>query len=904
MRERDEGFWERLRPWRTRAEIRSDVDEEIAFHLDMRTEELMGEGMDVDEARREALREFGDVERGRRDMERGDIRLRRRRRAAVWMEDVRQDVGFALRTLRKRPRFAAVIVLTLALGLGAATAMFSVVDGVLLKPLPVEDEGRVVVVWEHDRARDFPHMPLSYAAVGDLRQAARSLDGVGAVPSDGLSEWTMDRDGAPVQVGAAVVTGDFFSVLGLRPEVGRLLRPGDDVTGAGRVMVLSHAAWRRHFASDPEVVGRSVRLSVDGGAYTIVGVAPAGFDYPRGVDVWTPVVPLYSQEGQGPGGQGPRALERGGVPFLDVVARLAPGATLEGARREIDAVLAEHPERHGAEDEVVVRTLPEVLVGDVRPALLILFAAVGVLLLIACVNVAGLLLIRGLGRRRELAVRAALGAGRARTIRQLTTESILLGLAGWLLALIFAYGALDAVMALTPAELPRADEVGLDVRAVGFALVLALAASLLFGLFPALSTTGGESAASLRAGGRTDGPDRRSRLLGHGLVAGQVALTLTVLAGAGLLVRSLARLQALEPGFATEQLYLAELTGPNAKYPDPADYWATLDRIVAGTEALPGVAAVAPVLTAPFPGDLAVEMSFTADGQTAEAAEGNPWLNYEFATEDLFEALGLEVVAGRPVTESDGADAEPVVVVNETLARMLRSDGTAVGKRIKWGSPDAPGPWRRVVGVVADVRYRTFREVRPSVYVPAEQGIPVKPGRLAVRAAAEPEAWSRPLRAAVANVDPDMDIVGVTRMTELMDGPLARPRFNAVLLGLLAALAVLLSAVGIYGTIAFYVGRRRREMGIRMALGASTADVRRLVLRQGALLGGVGVGLGLLGSIAAMRLLRSLLFEVSPTDPIALSAAGALLFAVALVAAAGPARRAGRADPARTLQVE
>lgn len=813
------------------------------------------------------------------------------------MSELRQ----AFRQLAKHPGFTIVAVLTLALGIGATTAVFTVVDAVLLRPLPVRDQDRLLVAWQVDRARGDAQFlfPFYYQDYEAARVRTRTLTDVAALPRHGPSQWVAQDGERDLVIGGVPVTGEFFRVLSAQAAAGRLLEPRDDVRGAGMAVVLSYGAWQREFGGTPDLVGQTIE--VVGRNATVVGVAPRGFDYPRGTDLWVPALAWWNPDVAG--GLDPRSR----FVELVLVARLAPGAAPEQARAELEVIAAgvrlERPAPIAGQMAVVTAPLQDVLVGEVRPVLLLLAAAAGLLLLIAGGNVAGLLLVRGLDRRRELAVRTALGAGRGRITRQLLTETLLLGIAGGVLGVLLAGWGVGALLALAPPELPRIGEISVDGRALGFATLVSLLSAMAFGLLPALGVSALSPAASLSGGDRAVGAGGSARRTRHALVIGQIALTLVVLSGAGLLLKSLARLNALEPGFRAERLVLLEMAAAGGWTYETNEhrqlFWRLLDRV----RALPGVVAATAVTTRPFSGSGGIDIVFTAEGQDAVAADANPWLNYEGAEPDYFRTLGLTLLGGRTFTAADRGDSPPVVIVNETMARQTWPNADAVGKRIRWGRPDSDQPWITVVGVVGDTRYRTFQEVRPTVYVPWEQGIPVNPYHLLVRSRTTAPVVPA-VRRVLKEIDPSLVLQAATPMEEVLAQPLARPRFQTLLLGLLAGMGLLLSAVGLYGVVSYAVSARTRELGLRVALGAKHGDVVGLMLRGAAALAGGGIAFGLAGAAVGTRLLRRLLFQVEPLDPATFAGVTIVLVVVALLAAFVPARRAARVDPLEALRHE
>jgi putative ABC transport system permease protein len=871
-------------------DVRGDVEEELSFHLEMRTQQLIERGLPPEDARAEALRRFGDPERVQRECEQvGDegerVRRRRERFGAF-----RQDLHYAVRSLRKQPSFALVAVLTLALGIGAATAMFSVVNGVLLRPLPVAEQERVMVMWGEQPARDFPHMPFLHSMFEEYAEQNRAFETLAGIDYNGAWPRAMRDGDRTVTITGTWVTGDFFRTLGVVPALGRMLLPEDDVPGAAPAMVISYNFWQRHFGGDQSAIGREFRWNDQN--FAVVGVMPRGFEYPRGAEFWTPLAPIRSV-----------VMET----HLDLVGRLRPGVTLEQARADVDAFLqrtdAERPPMlQGLRP--VVTPLPDLIVGEVRPVLLILTAAVLLVLLIACINVANLLFIRGSARVQELAIRTAMGADRGRIVRQLLTESGVLAVLAGAMGVVLAYVAVRGLVALAPPEVPRLESVRLDAAVLAFAAAVTLGTALLAGLAPALWSSVGNPSTTLRSGARVGSGTTRVRRVRQALVAGQIALALLVLVGAGLLLRSLANLQRVDLGFPRESLLIATLSLPPDKVGSRQEHLALLDEAIERARALPGVGAVTSVTRPPFSGPGGWDAPYTGEGQPTEAREANPVLNLELAGAEHFATLGIPIVRGRAFTDQDREDAAPVAIVSEAVARRTWPGEDPIGKRIKLGGPESPMPWHTVVGVVEDIRYRELVTPRPSIYFPVRQfGGPV-PMSLGLRTQVDAASVVPALRSALLQVDPDLQLVEAAPLTQLLAAPLARPRFSAALLSVFAGLALVLAAVGIYGVMAAYVRQRWHEFGVRMALGAGAGDVRRLVLGQGLLLALVGAGLGAVAALAGTRVLSAVLFGVSPTDPLTFAGVATVLLLVALAACYLPARRATQVDPMVSLRAE
>ncbi len=876
----------------------ADVDDELEFHFAMRMDDLVRRGLPEEEARRRAGREFGDVDGVRRELEEiGRARLRRERRARGW-ESLGQDARLAARALLRSPGFAAVAALTLALGIGASTAMFSVLDGVLLRELPVRDPDRVAVLWTRAPARDSDHLPLTYRELAALRERGRAFAAVEGVAYQGAHEQVLLDAGRPLALHATWVTGGFFPLLGVVPARGRTLLPSDDVPGAAPVVVISHGLWQRRFGGDPAAVGHVFEWN--GRRFTVVGVMPRGFEYPRRAEVWAPVLPAF-----------PATLEAGAHPaevmVFDAVGRLRPGVTARRAGEEAAAFLrSTDPQRPPALRGMkpVLTPLPERVAGDARATVWAAVAAVGLLLLIACVNVANLLLVRGSARTQELAVRSALGAGRGRLVRQLLTESGVLALLGGVLGVALAWGAVRVLVALAPPELPGREMIGVDARVLLFALAATAAAALLAGLLPAFLSARGDAGGWLRGAGRGASAGRGAQALRHGLVVGQVSLAIVVVAGAGLLVRSLLALQGAEMGFNGERLLVLETTLPPGVVPERAGQVALQEEMVARVGALPGVAAAAALPRPPFSGEGGWTAMYSGEGQTAEAQAANPWVNFEVVGPEYFRTLEIPLRHGRAFGAQDRDGAPPVAVVSEAVARHAWPGADPIGRRVKLGPPDAPGEWHTVVGVVGETRYRELADPQPSLYLPVRQFAGPVPMTLAVRTRGDPAAVVPRIRGALRQTHPELLLVGGGSMRQLLAEPLARPRFGTLLLGTFAAITLLLAAVGLYGVMAATVRQRTREIGIRLALGARVEEVRGLVLRQGMRLAVLGCALGTAGALVGARALRSMLFGIRPTDPVTFAAVVGLILAVAALACCLPALRASRVDPASALRAE
>ena len=794
-----------------------------------------------------------------------------------------------MRSQRRTPGFTLTAILTLALGIGLSTAVFTVAHALLLRELPVADQDRIVLLSGRTADGRIEGYPLGFEQAREFGQGSEAFTNVGFFGYEGAAAQTLLDAGQTLRLRRALVSGGFFDVLGARPALGRALGADDDVRGAEPVAVLSHRAWQDRFGGAADVLGTRIPLHESGITYTVVGVMPRGLDMPGGVDFWAAIVPSTAEET---------------LPMLAYypIARLAPGATAERASAELTAFFQRAAAPPGAPVlEGAVETLPERVIGDTRAAVLAFAAAAALLLLITCINVANLLLVRGLARVREMAVRAALGAGRARMAAQLLAENATLALAGGLLGLAVAAGAVRLFVLLAPADLPRVDEISLSAAALGGALGITTVAMLLFGLAPAVLTSRVELQQMLRSGARQSAGGG-SRLAAEGLVAIQVALAVVVLSAAALIGRSLIALERAELAFDPSQLVIAELALRADEYDTPARQVAMLEQLLPALEALPEVQAATPVVAVPYSGTHGWDGRPQAEGQSAEAAAANPLLNMEVVAPGYFSTVGTPIVRGRGFTDGDREGAPRVVIVSESAARAYWPDENAIGKRLVMGRPDNAFT---VVGVVPDTRYRDLRDARPSIYFPLRQSFfPFAPTNLVIRANGSPGAVVPALRRTIEMTVPGVTLASAAPYDAFLARPLAQPRLNATLLAMFAAAALVLAAIGLFGVLATMVRQRTREFGVRMALGATAGDVRRMVIRRGMALAVVGTTLGVLGALWANRLLSALLFEISPTDGVTLAAIVAVLLAAAALASALPARASTRIEPVAALRTE
>ena len=803
------------------------------------------------------------------------------------MRSLARDIRYGLRVLWKNPGFAGVAVLVLALGIGANTAIFSVVNAVLLEPLPFSEPSRIVYLPHVPPPEIFPgrkYFSVSPANYFDWKSQndvfeSMSIYGGSSVPLTGL--------GRPEDVPAGYVSSEFFSVLGVRPLLGRTFARGEDESGQ-RVVVLSEQLWKSRFGGSASAVGGSVNLG--GRSHTIIGVIPAEAAFPEDARLWLPLQ-FTAEE---------KAIR--GIHDFEVIARLKGGVDVGRARAQMNAIAARLAAQYPKDNKgwgAAVLPLHEALVGDVRLALLVLLGAVGFVLLIACANVANLVLAKTVGRRKEIAVRTALGASRGRIVLQLFVETILLSLAGGLLGLLLAGVGVKLIVGFLGAQLPRVADVAVDAPVLAFTLGLSLVTGALAGLLPGWRLTRANPNEALKQGGRSEA-DAGNPAVRNALVAAEVALALMLMVGAGLLIRSLGKLRGVDPGFDPRSVLRVLVSIPESRYATPESRTAFYDRVLERVRALPGVDAAGAMNTLPLTAGGSTQ-PVAIEGRPAVDLSEQPEVAVRVLTPGALRALRVPVRRGRDFTAADAATSQPAILISETMARRFWPGEDAVGKRLTLSF--YPGVLRQVVGVVGDVKLRGLALAEPiaAVYVPHSQ-MPLSWMSLVVRTKVPPRSLVSAVAAAVQRIDPDQPVTGAGTMEEHLGESLSHARFTMLLLAVFAALALALSAVGIYSVLAYGVRRRTREIGIRMALGAQAADVVRMVVLQGMRPALIGLAVGLAGSLAFGRALASLVYGVSPTDPLTFAGVSILLALVALAACALPARRATRVDPTEALQ--
>lgn len=812
------------------------------------------------------------------------------------METLLQDVKFAIRTLRRRPGFAAVTIATLALGIGANTALFSVVRSVLLKPLPYAEPDRVVVVWSSWVG--WERTWVSEPEFLDYRRDVESFEEVGAYT---IGAGNLTGDGNPERVGLAAVSAGVFRVLGVDPLMGRVLSEDDDLPGRADLAVISHALWQRRFGGDPDVVGRTIEL--DGQVRTILGVMPPDFRLPEEyraqvpTDVWVPI----GIDAAAPGGRGAH--------YLFSVAHLRDGASLSTAQAEVDRLVAGWVEAGFVDPTADFRTVlvpaDEEILGATRPTLWLLLGAVGLVLMIACANVANLLLGTSAARRREIAVRAAIGAGRRRIVRQLLSESLVLSAIGGLVGLLLAASTTSLIARVAPPGIPRIGEVGLDSGVLLFTLVLTVAAAAFFGMGPALLFSGGPLASGLTDGGRAGSAGPSRHFLRRALVVGEVALSLVLVIAAGLMLRTMAELYRIDLGFSTDGVLTMQASLPVADYPTPADVTSFLVELEERVEAVPGVRHAGATRLLPLTGTIG-DWGIQLEG--AENPEDGYQADWQVVTPGYLEAMSIRILRGRGLTDADRIDTTPVAVISERMARELWEGQDPIGRRYRIGGEE--GPFFTVVGIAASVKHnRVTEDPRIEMYMPHQQfelvnGNPPRTMTLVVAAEGDPLALVAPIREQFRQLDPNLPPAQIRTLEQVADRALAQPRIAMVLLGAFALLALVLAAIGIYGVISQAVVERRRELAIRLALGAEAGSLLRMVLWDGLRLSVVGIAGGLLAAVALTRLMSALVYGVGTLDAATFIAVPVLLTLVAVLASGIPGWRASRLDPVEALNAE
>ncbi|HEY6465353.1 MAG TPA: ABC transporter permease [Candidatus Acidoferrales bacterium] len=878
----------RLRSWVgalfRRSRMERQLDDELRFHIETHTDDLMRSGLSRGEAARQARLAFGGVDRAKEEC--------RDATGASFVESLLQDTRFGLRMLRKNPGFTAVAVLTLALGIGANAAIFSVVDAVLLRPLAYNDADQLVTILHYGTG---PIGPANYL---DYRDQSTSYTAMGAA-----EYWSPNLTGveSPEHLIALHITQNMLPLLGARPQLGRLFAEGEDHTGSDHEVILSYGLWQRRFSGDRNVLGKTIVL--DGSSYSIVGVMPADFHF---APFWATHAELWA-----PLSLEARAHDRGGN-SLRLFARLKAGVTLDQARAEMATITARlEKEYPGTNTDIQVVPLKEKVVGNIQTPLLVLLGAVGFVLLIACANVAHMLLARAAARQKELAVRTALGARRSRVIRQVLTENLLLAAMGGSLGLLLAYAGTRALVALSPADIPRVESVSIDSGVVVFLLVITALTSIAFGLVPALRASHVNLTDTLKENSRVSSDGVRRNRLRSILVASEFALALTLLIAAGLMIRTFIALESVDPGFSPHGVLSMIVPVAGSNEADPGRRAIFYSQMIERVRSLPGVESAAGINHLPIAGDL-WDRTFLIEGRPKPGPADLPDAIYRVATPGYFQTMSIRLLQGRDISKLDTASAPPVVVINETMARTYWPNQNALGRHIAF-TTDKNLRWMTVIGVVKDPMLHDWTgKPYPELYVSAFQdtdflgltGARADYITLVVRTAGDPAAITSSVKSAIWSFDRNLPITNVLTMDDVVAQANAQPRFEMLLLSVFAGVALLLAAVGIYGVMSYAVSRRTHEIGIRISLGASRGNVLLLVMRQGAVLAIVGLSAGLALALFLARLMTKLVYGISPNDPLTFVSVAALLFIVSLLACYVPARRAMRVDPVTAMRCE
>lgn len=811
------------------------------------------------------------------------------------MDALLKDLRYAARVLWNNPGFSAVAIVALALGIGANTAIFSVVNAVLLRPLPVVQPERIVAVHDQFTAIGLPSIGVSAPDYADITRRTDIFEKTAVTSGANFNLTASDQ---PERLAGSMVTASFFPLFGVKPIAGRWFLPEEDRPGANRVIVISQGMWARLFASDPHLPGRTV--SLNGMNYTVAGIMPESFRFPaRRVEIWTPIA--FTPRQLDP-------VDERGHQWLQMFARLRPGVSVDQAqaamRVEAKRFAAQYPNNFPKDSGWGIQVAPLLseIVGNTRKAVLTLLGAVAFVLLIACANVANLMLARASARYREIAIRTAIGASRLMIARQLLTECVLLALIGGGLGVLLAVWGIDLLRLVGPKNLPRLDEVSVDGWVLAFTFVISTAAGLLFGLAPALQSSRTDLHESLKEGGRSGTVNVYRQRLRAGLVISEVALVLVLLVAAGLMIRSFARLGQVQPGFDPNNLLTMHLSLPASKYAKEARMAAFYEDAVKHIRRLPGVEAASAIANLPLSGGLS-SASFLIKARPVNAGESAPHADVQSATADYFRAMRIPLLRGRGFRDQDGADAPKVVIIDDVLAKTYWPGRDPLGTQVTFGDPQK-GPWYTVVGIVGNVKHRELDTAPKGVLYGPNAQFPSSDMTIVVRARKDPNALAGPVRAEIQSMDRDQPVYDIKTMDQWLGESLARRRFTVLLLSIFAGVALALAIVGIYGVMSYSVSQRTHEIGIRMALGAHRRDVLRNVVGQGLRMAGAGVGIGVAGALVITQLLKSQLYGVGAADPLTFALVAILLPFVAMAASYIPARRATRVDPMMALRYE
>jgi predicted permease len=868
--------------WRNllrRDQIEQELTQEVRAYLDMLIEAKLRDGLNPADARRAALIEMGGVEQVKERV--------REVRMGYYLETIWQDLRLGARMLLKHPGFTFIAVLTLTLGIGANTAIFSVLNSVLLRPLPYRAADRLVWIWDSNASAGYPRFGSAGPNFKDWQQQSVSFEYMAA-----FAGWSFNltNEGEPERIQGALASPDLFPMLGIKPVIGRVFLPAEEQAGNHRVALLSYGLWQRRFAADPGILNRS--LTLNGENYTVIGIVPADFRSLYQADIWTPLALDVLKSGRG-------------SHFLNVIAQLKPDVSIQQAQTEMNGITTRLQQQYSGSNtgwSTELQPLHERIVGNIKPVLWILSGVVGLVLLIACANVANLLMARAASRQKEVAIRAALGADRLRLVRQFLTESLLLSLIGGGLGLLLGIWGMNLLVALSrPGDIPRAEEISIDGRVLAFTLLVSLVTGIIFGIVPALQSSKINLNESLKAGSRAVSSSLSGNRTRRLMVISEIALAMVLLVGAGLMIKSLLRLTQVRLGFEPENLLTMHISLPQSKYTDGNRQATFENELLDRIGNLPGVQSVATISPLPLAGGDSVN-EFFIEGRESPSANQGFNANLHRCSSDYFLTMKIPLLKGRFFDERDVTRSEQVVIINDTLARRFWNDENPVGKRISLSGLE--GPWHTIAGVVGDVRHgKLENEAGFEIYRSYTQS-PIPYMALVVRSDTTSSGVISSIRNELSALDSTLPVYSIRPMEQLIARSLAPRRFQMILLSSFAGLALILAIVGIYGVISYSVTERRHELGIRLALGAQSRDLLVLVMSQGMKLALVGTGLGLVAAFALTRLMQTLLYSVSPTDPLTFAMITILLTLVALLACWIPARRAARVDPLVALRHE
>src|SRR5882724_135020 len=877
----------------------NEIVEELSQHLEDHYEQSLRTGVSGDEAYDAALNELrasdlsGPLKQIERRVQQEPVVIGRDGNANL-LSDLWQDLRYGLRMLAKNPGFAAVAVIALALGIGANSAIFSVVNTVLLRPLPYKNPERLVMVWEENSKQGFPRDTPSPANFIDWRDQNHVFESMAAIVE---ASFNLTGAGDPERIDGHGVSAGLFSLLGVEPQLGRAFRSEEDKPGGSHVVIISYGLWQRRFGSDPGIIGNPINLN--GKSFIVVGVMPRTFQFPTRKDqLWVPLAFDAKEAGQR------------GSHYLEVIARIKPGVTLQQAQAEMTTIATrlqqQYPETNTSIGAVVT-PLHEQVVGDIKPALLVLLGAVAFVLLIACANVANLLLARAAVRQKEIALRLALGAGRARLIRQFLTESVLLAALGGGIGLLLAVVGLSVLKRFIPPNISQAQAITIDAKVLFFTVLVSILTGLIFGLAPATQAANFNLNDTLKESGRDSAAGSRGNRIRGLLVISEVAVSFILLIGAGLLINSFLHLRNVDPGFRAERALTMKIVLPEPRYADKEQRGVFYRELIRRVETLPGVSSAAVATNLPLT-ESGNSVGVSIEGHADPAPDRVPIVITRIISPRYFETMGIPLLKGRAFTEEDKSESESpsVIVVSETTARSFWPGEDALGKHIKVGSPsNNENKWLTVIGVVKDVRqFELVVEPKPQMYLPFTQANFFEPRALVVKTNLEPLSLAATVRKTVWEIDKDQPVSDIASMEHIVSESVARQRFSMLLLGIFAGLALVLAAVGIYGVMSYSVAQRTHEIGIRMALGAQKKDVLKLTIGQGLKLVLIGVAIGLGAAFILTRVIASLLFGVSATDPITFVAISLVLIGVAMLASLIPALRAMKIDPMFALRYQ